>query len=114
MEIEKVNKVLQCRIYPTKEQKITVWKTFGCCRKTWNELLSERIESNQLLGGVLFDNTSPKHLKKKFPYLKEVDSLALANVQMDLNRACLRQFPKGKNLTLKVRQKIKGVTRLML
>ena len=107
MEIEKVNKVLQCRIYPTKEQKITVWKTFGCCRKTWNELLSERIESNQLLGGVLFDNTSPKHLKKKFPYLKEVDSLALANVQMDLNRACLRQFPKGKTPNFKSKAKDK-------
>ena len=96
MAMVKVFKVLHCRIRPDEEQRITIWKTFGCCRKVWNCLLDERIQSNKVLGGDRFKNTTPAHLKKEYDFLNEVDSLALANTQLDLNGACKRQFAKGK------------------
>ena len=101
MAMVKVNKVLRCRIKPEPAQRIIFWKTFGCCRKTWNLLLDERIKSNRELGGVKFKNTTPAHLKKSYKYLNEVDSLALANTQLELNQACKRQFAKGKNPNFK-------------
>lgn len=101
MAMVKVNKVIRCRIKPEPAQRIIFWKTFGCCRKTWNLLLDERIKSNRELGGVKFKNTTPAHLKKSYKYLNEVDSLALANTQLELNQACKRQFAKGKNPNFK-------------
>ena len=30
-----VSKCMEFRINPTMEQKILIWKTFGCCRFVW-------------------------------------------------------------------------------
>ena len=38
-----VSKCMEFRIKPTEEQKIIIWKTFGCNRFVWNHLLEERI-----------------------------------------------------------------------
>ena len=38
-----VSRCMEFRINPTMEQKILIWKTFGCCRFVWNNLLGERI-----------------------------------------------------------------------
>ena len=35
---------LKIRLYPTESQKILIEKTFGCCRKIFNERLQERNE----------------------------------------------------------------------
>lgn len=107
MAMVKVFKVLCCRIKPGAEQCVTIWKTFGCCRKVWNCLLDERIKSNQVLGKDRFKNTTPAHLKKEYDFLNEVDSLALANTQLDLNKACKRQFAKGKTPKFKRKGKDK-------
>ena len=40
-----VSKCMEFRIRPTIEQKILIWKTFGCCRFVWNHLLDERIST---------------------------------------------------------------------
>ena len=73
------------RLYPNKEQEIYFAKTFGCVRFIYNKMLSDKIdyykENKQKL------NNTPAQYKKEFEWLKEVDSLALANAQMNLQTA---------------------------
>ncbi len=90
-----VSRCMEFRINPTEEQKILIWKTFGCCRFVWNHLLDERISYEKLNKGRLL-NTTPAHLKKEHPFLNEIDSMALCNVQLNLNQACRKLFAKGK------------------
>ena len=90
-----VSRCMEFRINPTEEQKILIWKTFGCCRFVWNHLLDERINYEKLYKGRLL-NTTPAHLKKEHPFLNEIDSMALCNVQLNLNQACKLLFAKGK------------------
>ena len=87
---------MEFRINPTMEQKILIWKTFGCNRFVWNHLLDERISYEKMNKGKLL-NTTPAHLKKNNPFLSEVDSMALINTQLNLNQACRKLFPKGKS-----------------
>ncbi len=91
-----VSRCMEFRISPTMEQKVLIWKTFGCCRFVWNHLLDERIGYEQVHKGKLV-NTTPAHLKKDNPFLREVDSMALINTQLNLNQACRKLFPKGKS-----------------
>ena len=73
------------RLYPNKEQQIYFAKCFGCARFIYNKMLADKInyykETKQKL------NNTPAQYKKEFPWLKEVDSLALANAQMNLQTA---------------------------
>lgn len=79
------NKAIKYRLYPTPEQKTMFAKTFGCCRKVYNLMLSDKIESYKITGK--FAAVTPASYKKDYPFLKEVDSLALANVQLNLQSA---------------------------
>lgn len=72
------NRAIKYRIYPSAEQKILFAKTFGCCRKIWNLMLADKITYYLQTKKML--QTTPAQYKKTYPYLKEVDSLALANV----------------------------------
>ena len=90
-----VSKCMEFRIKPTEEQKILIWKTFGCNRFVWDHLLDERISYEKMNKGKLL-NTTPAHLKKENSFLCEVDSLALCNTQLNLNRSCKLLFPEGK------------------
>ena len=40
-------KAYKYRIYPNKEQKIQIAKTFGCCRFVYNQTLAYRKETNK-------------------------------------------------------------------
>ena len=93
-----MNKAIKYRIYPTTEQKILFAKTFGCCRKVYNLMLSDKINSYQV--SKSFGKQTPAMYKEEFPYLREVDSLALANVQLNLQSAfksCFSKSRKRKN-----------------
>ncbi len=72
---------------PSRRDIIFEAKTFGCCRYIWNRLLGDHNTLYQEIGSVP-DNT-PADYKDldECNWLKEVDSLALANVQLNLNRA---------------------------
>lgn len=78
-------KAYKFRLYPNKEQQEYFAKTFGCVRFIYNRMLSDKInyynETKQNL------NNTPAQYKKEFEWLKEVDSLALANAQMNLQNA---------------------------
>lgn len=73
------------RLYPNKEQQIYFAKCFGCVRFIYNRMLSDKIEHYKETKQRL--NNTPAQYKKEFPWLKEVDSLALANAQMNLQTA---------------------------
>lgn len=72
-------------MYPNKEQQEYFAKCFGCVRFIYNRMLSDKIEHYNETKQKL--NNTPAQYKKKFPWLKEVDSLALANAQMNLQTA---------------------------
>ena len=88
------NKAIKYRIYPTTEQCIMFSKTFGCCRKVYNLMLSDKIEGYKATGK--FPIIIPAKYKKDYPYLKEVDSLALANKRLDLQAAFRNAFNKSR------------------
>ena len=80
-----MNKAYKFRIYPNAEQQIILTKTFGCVRFIYNRMLSDKINHYEETKQKL--NNTPAQYKSKFPWLKEVDSLALANAQMNLQTA---------------------------
>ena len=88
------NKAIKYRIYPTTEQCIMFSKTFGCCRKIYNLMLSDKIEGYKETGKSV--KNTPAKYKKDYPYLKEVDSLALVNKQLDLQTAFRNAFSKSR------------------
>ena len=93
-----MNKAIKYRLYPTTEQIIMFSKTFGCCRKVYNLMLDSKIESYKTTGK--FVTVTPAMYKDEYPFLKEVDSLALANVQLNLQgafRNCFSKSRKTKN-----------------
>lgn len=73
------------RLYPNKEQQIYFAKCFGCVRFIYNRMLSNKIDYYKETKQKL--NNTPAQYKKEFEWLKEVDSLALANAQMNLQTA---------------------------
>lgn len=95
-------RAIKYRVYPTDEQKEFFVKSFGCCRKIYNLMLADKIAYYKATGKTLM--TTPAQYKKDYPYLSEVDSLALANVQMNLQEAYTEffkkknKFPKFKSL----------------
>ena len=73
------------RLYPNKKQKEYFAKTFGCVRFIYNRMLSDKIDYYKETKKKL--NNTPAKYKKEFEWLNEVDSLALANAQMNLQTA---------------------------
>lgn len=89
----KKQKAYKFRIYPNLKQRILFEKTFGCSRFIWNQMLADRIAHYEETGETL--KNTPAQYKEEFPWLKEVDSLALANAQLNLNRAYKSFFLSG-------------------
>ena len=71
----KKQRAYKFRLYPDRQQEVLFNKTFGCCRFLYNRMLAD---------------------KKEYPWLKEVDSLALANVQLHLEAAYKKFFAEKK------------------
>lgn len=78
-------KAFKYRIYPNEEQRAYFAKTFGSTRFVYNRMLSDKIEHYKCTGQTL--KNTPAQYKEAFPWLKEVDSLALANAQMNLEKS---------------------------
>ncbi|CAI3338369.1 IS200/IS605 family element transposase accessory protein TnpB [Enterococcus cecorum] len=93
-------KAYKFRIYPTEEQEIFFAKTFGCVRKVYNLMLNDRKKAyeevkNDPSKKMTFP--TPAKYKKEFLFLKEVDSLALANAQLNLDKA-YKNFFRNKSV----------------
>ena len=87
------HKAYKFRLYPNQEQKQFFTKTFGCSRAIWNMMLADKIKHYEETRETL--HNTPAQYKKDFPWLKEVDSLALANVQINLQTAYKNFFQTG-------------------
>ena len=82
------------RIYPDKEQRDFFARTFGCVRLFYNTSLDEM---NKLYKEKKeYKDITPASYKERFPFFKEVDSLALANAQLNRNKA-LKSFFRKQN-----------------
>ncbi|BBB90159.1 MAG TPA: RNA-guided endonuclease TnpB family protein [Methylomusa anaerophila] len=87
-----MNKAYKYRLYPDPEQKNLINKTFGCVRFVYNKMLANRKEIYEQFKDDKEALKAQKYLlpadfKKEFEWLKEVDSLALANAQLNLQTA---------------------------
>ena len=91
------------RIYPNQKQRVLINKTIGCARLVYNLMLHD-FYSNNLI------KTLAKY-KNEYSFLKEVDSLALANSQMDLKQA-FRNYKNNKEHFGKPRFKKKSNAKL--
>ena len=67
------------------EDETLLLKTVGSCRFLCNRMKADRDKYFEDTGKVL--NRTPASYKEEFPFLKEVDSLALCNVQLKLESA---------------------------
>ena len=88
-------KAYKFRLYPNKEQKELLAKTFGCCRYVYNHYLNERITEYKNNGKSLnyYDNANNlKTLKNTDIFLKEIDSIALQSSLKDLDSAYQKFF----------------------
>lgn len=77
---------------PTPEQADKLNQTLGACRWLYNRMLYDKSKCYEYFHEPLYLTPAwYKHLSC-CPWLKEADSLALANVQLDLNQAFTKFF----------------------
>ena len=87
------HKAYKFRLYPNEEQTQLFAETFGCSRAIWNMMLADKIKHYEDTKETLYN--TPAQYKKEFPWLKEVDSFALCNVQLNLQKAYKHFFQSG-------------------
>lgn len=113
-----VKKAYKFRIYPTKEQEILIAKTIGCSRFIYNYfvgrqkqkdaywyIVNEMVQNGQLpqnnwKGDCFNKYKSIKalpELKVHYPFLKEVDSIALQKSVEIVHDAYTRYYKKQNN-----------------
>jgi len=111
----KVKKAFRFRIYPNKKQITFIHKTIGCSRFVYNyftgkqkekdhywHTVNEMVQNGQLLqnnwkGEFFNKNKAIKavpELKKNYPFLKEVDSIALQKAVENVNDSYTRYYKK--------------------
>ena len=95
-------KALKIRIYPNVKQTSLLNKTFGCTRFVYNSMMSERKkvygELKELPRELYeYKYKTEKKLKEEFPFLKEVDSIALQQARMNLGMAYENFFRRCKD-----------------
>ena len=97
-----VLKAVKMRIYPNSAQRNQLWKTFGCVRFVWNQMLNMQIERRKNNPEAKFVNAFGmnnllKQLKVENPWLKQAESTALQSANRNLADAFQRFF-KGRRL----------------
>lgn len=87
------------RLYPNKEQKKQIGRTFGCCRFVYNHYLATRKDIYEQTGATLNYYACAKELtklKEELAWLREVDSTALQSSLRDLDSAYQHFFQRVK------------------
>ena len=84
------------RIYPNKDQKIQIARTFGCCRFVYNQTLAYRKETygkeKKSVSKTDCNHYCNRELKKEYEWLKEVDKFALTNAIYNVDCAYQKFF----------------------
>lgn len=86
------NRAYKFRLYPDSEQRIYFAKAFGSVRFLYNKMLENRIALYERYGHdkELLKEHKPRtysDYKKEFGWLYEIDNLALANAQINIQTA---------------------------
>lgn len=82
------------RAYPTREQAALIERTCGCARFVYNRMLADKVAHYERTGEML--KVTPAGYKREFPWLKEVDSFALCNAQLNVEAAYKNFFRRLK------------------
>lgn len=86
-----MDKTFEYRLYPNAHQRDLLAKTFGCCRWICNRVLAMRQDEYQVSKTSKSINSYiaqiPTWKKTDFPWLAEVDSMALQQSLRDLDKA---------------------------
>lgn len=93
-----MEKAFKYRIYPNKQQKVQLAKTFGSTRFVYNYYLDARIkayEKDKTTLNYYACANDLKRLKTEFVWLKEVDSTALQSSLRDLDNAYQKFFKEN-------------------
>ena len=96
-----MEKAFKYRMYPNREQRILLAKTFGCTRFVYNHYLAKRRDAYEKDGITLSYSACAKDLvslKKEYEWLKEVDSVALQSSVKNLDTAYINFFRKRRNI----------------
>ena len=96
-----MEKAFKYRMYPNREQRILLAKTFGCTRFVYNHYLAKRKDAYEKDGITLNYSACAKDLvslKKEYEWLKEVDSVALQSSVKNLDTAYINFFRKKRNI----------------
>lgn len=111
------HKSYKFRMFPTNEQAELMWKTIGCTRFMYNQILADRRLYHELYVDDVLSKSERNDLQAKstpafykgldkedaqeyynrdsFDFLKSVDSLALANAQINAETAYKNFFSHG-------------------
>lgn len=73
------------RIQPNTEQLDMIWTNIHSARAVYNIMLADKIAYYEKTGSML--HNTPAQYKDEYPWLREADSLALANAQLHLEAA---------------------------
>ena len=90
-----MNKAYKFRAVPNIEQRVLFAKTVGCARFVYNHMLADKIAHYKKTGKML--HNTPAQYKAEFPFLREVDSMALCNAQMQVQTA-YKNFFRDKSI----------------
>ena len=101
----KIYKAYKFRLYPNKIQQELINKTLGCTRFIYNTMLYERekqYKENKIIKSKKECLKELPFLKQTYPWLTEVDSMALTTTIFDLEDAFknfyrTKNYPKYKN-----------------
>lgn len=89
-------KTYKYRIYPDKNQKIQIARTFGCCRFVYNRTLAYRKDAYEKEGKSVSrtdcNNYCNRELKKEYEWLRDVDKFALTNAIYHMDAAYQKFF----------------------
>jgi putative transposase len=94
-----MNRIYRYRLYPNQKQAEIINKTFGCVRFVFNKMLEDRKAAwekykDDPAALKAHRYPLPAAYKESRPWLKEVDSLALANAYLHLEAAYRKFFKK--------------------
>lgn len=89
-----MHRAFKFRLYPNKRQREYFENNFGACCFIWNKLLEDSMNDYKLTGKLCLN--TPAMYKADYPWLRDVDSLALTSVWQYLNQAYKRFFSNQK------------------
>lgn len=90
-----MHRAYKFRMYPNQKQQEFFMKTFGCSRFIYNKMLEDKISYYEQNKKTL--NNTPAQYKDTYPWLKEVDAVALCYAQMNLQSSFNNFFKNPKH-----------------